>query len=98
MACILICSTVLVAYFSATVHSAKTVEWFGVAEADDAAPEKSAPATKGERLEYFPPLSLLVGLVGLGHLARIFGWRGPPAPLALDSSKFLFLLAGFAPD
>src|SRR5260370_13879363 len=94
MACILICSTVLVAYFSAPVHSAKTVEWFGVAEADDAAPEKSAPATRGEWLEYFPLLSLIVGLVGLAYLARILAARGPLAALDLNSYNFLFLMAG----
>src|SRR5260370_27641037 len=92
MACILICSTVLVAYFSATVHSAKTVEWFGVAEADDAAPEKSAPATRGEWLECFPLLSLIVGLGGLAYLPRILAARGPPPPLDLHSYHFLFLL------
>jgi short-chain fatty acids transporter len=94
MACILICSTVFVAYFSAPARSTKTVEWFGVAETADATPEKAEPATKGEWLEYFPLLSLVIGIIGLAYLARILAVRGPLAALDLNSYNFLFLMAG----
>ena len=94
MAFILICSTVLVAYFSAPARSVKTVEWFGVAETQEAAPEKSTPATKGEWLEYFPLLSLVIGVIGFAYLARLLAARGPLAALDLNSYNFLFLMAG----
>jgi short-chain fatty acids transporter len=94
MALVLICSTVLVAYFSAPSHSLKTAEWFGVAEEKEASPEKPGPATKGEWLEYFPLLSLVIGVLGVIYLARIFAARGPLAALDLNSYNFLFLMAG----
>lgn len=93
---LLICSTLLVAYFSAPASSVKTAEWFGVAEAEaeETAPEKAGPATKGEWLEYFPLLSLVVGVMGIAYLARLFAARGPLAALDLNSYNFLFLMAG----
>lgn len=90
----LMCSTVLVAYFSAPARSVKTVEWFGVAEKEEAAPEKAVPSTKGEWLEYFPLLSLVIGVLGFAYLARLLATRGPFAALDLNSYNFLFLMAG----
>jgi len=94
MAVILICSTVLVAYFSAPPRSVKTAEWFGVAETEEAAPEKVEPATKGEWLEYFPLLSVVIAVIGFIYLARLLAVRGPLAALDLNSYNFLFLMAG----
>ena len=93
-ALVLICSTVLVAYFSAPSRSLKTAEWFGVAEEAEAPPEKPGPATKGEWLEYFPLLSLVIAVLGFVYLARLFAARGPLAALDLNSYNFLFLMAG----
>jgi len=91
---ILICFTTVVAYFSAPASSVKTAEWFGVADADKAPPEKAGPATEGEWLEYFPLLSLIIGVLGFLYLARLFAARGPLAALDLNSYNFLFLMAG----
>ena len=91
---ILICSGVLIAYLSAPAYSTKTAEWFGVSEADETPVEKSGPATKGEWLEYFPLLSLLIGAIGFIYLARLLAARGPLAALDLNSYNFLFLMAG----
>jgi short-chain fatty acids transporter len=91
---VLICSGVLIAYLSAPARSVKTAEWFGVAGAEEAAPEKAGPATKGEWLEYFPLLSLVIGLIGFAYLARLLAARGPLAALDLNSYNFLFLMAG----
>jgi len=94
-AVVLICSSVLVAYLSAPAHSVKTAEWFGVAEADaPRAPEKLGPATKGEWLEYWPALSLVVGAIGFAYLVRLIAARGPLAALDLNSYNFLFLMSG----
>ena len=93
-ALIIMCSGLLVAYFSAPARSDKTAEWFGVADAGDEAPEISRPATKGEWLEHFPLLSLVVGVIGFAYLARLFAARGPFAALDLNSYNFLFLMAG----
>ena len=94
MALVLICSTVLVAYLSAPARSVKTAEWFGVAEPEEASPENAGPATKGEWLEYFPLLSLIIGVIGFVYLARLLAARGPLAALDLNSYNFLFLMAG----
>jgi short-chain fatty acids transporter len=94
MALVLICSSLLVAYLSAPAHSAKTAEWFGVTQEEETAPDKPGPATKGEWLEYFPLLSIVIGLVGFGYLARVLAVRGPLAALDLNSYNFLFLMAG----
>ena len=94
MALVLICSSLLVAYFSAPAFSTKTAESFGVTHAEETAPEKPGPATKGEWLEYFPLLSIVIGLVGFGYLARVLASRGPLAALDLNSYNFLFLMAG----
>lgn len=94
MACILICSSVLIAYLSAPARSAKTAEWFGVTDVEDPAPEKAGPATKGEWLEYFPLLSIVVGAMGFAYLARVLAARGPLSALDLNSYNFLFLMAG----
>jgi short-chain fatty acids transporter len=94
MALVLICSSLLVAYLSAPAHSAKTAEWFGVTQEEETAPDKPGPATKGEWLEYFPLLSIVIGLVGFGYLARVLAARGPLAALDLNSYNFLFLMAG----
>ena len=94
MALVLICSTVLVAYLSAPARSVKTAEWFGVAEPEEASPENAGPATKGEWLEYFPLLSLVIGVIGFVYLARLLAARGPLAALDLNSYNFLFLMAG----
>lgn len=93
-AAILMCSGLLVAYFSAPVRSEKTAEWFGVPALEASAPEVSGPATKGEWLEHFPLLSLIIGVIGFAYLARIFAARGPLAALDLNSYNFLFLMAG----
>jgi short-chain fatty acids transporter len=94
MAFVLICSGVLIAYFSAPARSVKTAEWFGVNEAVEVTPEKVGPATKGEWLEYFPLLSLVIGVIGFAYLARVLAARGPLAALDLNSYNFLFLMAG----
>jgi short-chain fatty acids transporter len=94
MALVLICSSLLVAYLSAPAHSTKTAEWFGVTQAEETAPDKPGPATKGEWLEYFPLLSIVIGLIGFGYLARVLAARGPLAALDLNSYNFLFLMAG----
>jgi short-chain fatty acids transporter len=94
MALVLICSSLLVAYLSAPAHSTKTAEWFGVTQEEETAPDKAGPATKGEWLEYFPLLSIVVGLIGFGYLARVLAARGPLAALDLNSYNFLFLMAG----
>src|SRR5437879_10584414 len=65
MAFILICSTVLDAFLSAPARSVKTAECFGAAQREEASPENAGPATKGEGLEYFPLLSLIIGVSGL---------------------------------
>jgi short-chain fatty acids transporter len=93
-AVIVICSGLLVAYFSAPAKSAKTVEWFGVAQEEEREPQIAATATKGEWLEHFPLLSLIVGVMGFAYLARLFAVRGPFAALDLNSYNFLFLMAG----
>src|SRR5207245_10967672 len=95
MALVLICSTVLVAYLAAPARSVKTAEWFGVAEPEEASPENAGPATKGEWLEYFPLLSLIIGVIGFVYLARLLAARGPLAALDLRSLHSLFLMAGF---
>jgi short-chain fatty acids transporter len=94
MALVLICSSLLVAYLSAPAHSRKTAEWFGVTQEEETAPDKPGPATKGEWLEYFPLLSIVIGLIGFGYLARVLAARGPLAALDLNSYNFLFLMAG----
>jgi len=94
MALVLICSSLLVAYLSAPAHSAKTAEWFGVTQEEETTPDKAGPATKGEWLEYFPLLSIVIGLIGFGYLARVLAARGPLAALDLNSYNFLFLMAG----
>jgi len=94
MAFVLICSSLLVAYLSAPAHSTKTAEWFGVTQEEETAPDKAGPATKGEWLEYFPLLSIVIGLIGFGYLARVLAARGPLAALDLNSYNFLFLMAG----
>jgi short-chain fatty acids transporter len=94
MALVLICSSLLVAYLSAPAHSTKTAEWFGVTQEEETAPDKPGPATKGEWLEYFPLLSIVIGLIGFGYLARVLAARGPLAALDLNSYNFLFLMAG----
>lgn len=94
MACVLICSAVLVAYLSAPAHSVKTAEWFGVSEAEEPRLENAGPATKGEWLEYFPLLSIVIGVIGFVYLARLFAARGPLAALDLNSYNLLFLMAG----
>jgi short-chain fatty acids transporter len=95
LAVILICSGVLVAYLSAPAHSVKTAEWFGVADADVArTPEPLGPATKGEWLEYWPVLSLVVGAMGFAYLVQLIAARGPLAALDLNSYNFLFVMAG----
>jgi len=94
MALVLICSSLLVAYLSAPAHSTKTAEWFGVTQEEETAPDKAGPATKGEWLEYFPLLSIVIGLIGFGYLARVLAARGPLAALDLNSYNFLFLMAG----
>jgi short-chain fatty acids transporter len=95
MAIVLICSGVLIAYLSAPAHSIKTAEWFGVAEVDAArAPERTGPATKGEWLEYWPVLSLVVGAIGVAYLVLLILARGPLAALDLNSYNFLFVMAG----
>jgi short-chain fatty acids transporter len=93
-ALVLICSSLLVAYLSAPAHSTKTAEWFGVTQEEETAPDKAGPATKGEWLEYFPLLSIVIGLIGFGYLARVLAARGPLAALDLNSYNFLFLMAG----
>jgi short-chain fatty acids transporter len=94
MALVLICSSLLVAYLSAPAHSTKTAEWFGVTDAKETAAESVVPTTKGEWLEYFPLLSIVIGLIGFGYLARVLAARGPLAALDLNSYNFLFLMAG----
>jgi short-chain fatty acids transporter len=94
MALVLICSSLLVAYLSAPAHSTKTAEWFGVTQEEETAPDKPGPATKGEWLEYFPLLSIVIALIGFGYLARVLAARGPLAALDLNSYNFLFLMAG----
>jgi len=94
MALVLICSSLLIAYLSAPGHSTKTAEWFGVTQEEETEPEKPGPATKGEWLEYFPLLSIVIGLIGFGYLARVLAARGPLAALDLNSYNFLFLMAG----
>jgi len=94
MALVLICSSLLVAYLSAPAHSAKTAEWFGVTQEEETTPDKAGPATKGEWLEYFPLLSIVIALIGFGYLARVLAARGPLAALDLNSYNFLFLMAG----
>lgn len=94
MALVLICSSLLVAYLSAPASSTKTAEWFGVTQTEETAPDKAGPATKGEWLEYFPLLSIVIGLIGFGYLARVLAARGPLAALDLNSYNFLFLMAG----
>jgi short-chain fatty acids transporter len=94
VALVLICSSLLVAYLSAPAHSTMTAEWFGVTQEEETAPDKPGPATKGEWLEYFPLLSIVIGLIGFGYLARVLAARGPLAALDLNSYNFLFLMAG----
>jgi short-chain fatty acids transporter len=94
MALVLICSSLLVAYLSAPAHSAKTAEWFGVSEAKETVADSVVPTTKGEWLEYFPLLSIVIALIGFGYLARVLAARGPLAALDLNSYNFLFLMAG----
>jgi short-chain fatty acids transporter len=94
MALVLICSSLLVAYLSAPAHSTKTAEWFGVTQEEETAPDKPGPATKGEWLEYFPLLSIVIALIGFGYLGRVLAARGPLAALDLNSYNFLFLMAG----
>jgi len=94
MALVLICSSLMVAYLSAPAHSTKTAEWFGVTQEEEAEPDKPGPATKGEWLEYFPLLSIVIALIGFGYLARVLAARGPLAALDLNSYNFLFLMAG----
>jgi short-chain fatty acids transporter len=94
MAFVLICSSLLVAYLSAPARSTKTAEWFGVTQTEETEPDKAGPATKGEWLEYFPLLSIVIGLIGFGYLARVLAARGPLAALDLNSYNFLFLMAG----
>ncbi len=93
-ALVLICSSLLVAYLSAPAHSTKTAEWFGVTQEEETAPDKPGPATKGEWLEYFPLLSIVIALIGFGYLTRVLAARGPLAALDLNSYNFLFLMAG----
>jgi short-chain fatty acids transporter len=94
MALVLICSSLLVAYLSAPAHSTKTAEWFGVTEAKETVADSVVPTTKGEWLEYFPLLSIVIALIGFGYLARVLAARGPLAALDLNSYNFLFLMAG----
>jgi len=94
MALVLICSSLMVAYLSAPAHSTKTAEWFGVTDAKETVADSVVPTTKGEWLEYFPLLSIVIGLIGFGYLARVLAARGPLAALDLNSYNFLFLMAG----
>jgi short-chain fatty acids transporter len=94
MALVLLCSSLLVAYLSAPAHSTKTAEWFGVTEAKETVADSVVPTTKGEWLEYFPLLSIVIALIGFGYLARVLAARGPLAALDLNSYNFLFLMAG----
>jgi short-chain fatty acids transporter len=66
-----------------------------VADADVArTPEPLGPATKGEWLEYWPVLSLVVGAMGFAYLVQLIAARGPLAALDLNSYNFLFVMAG----
>jgi len=93
MALVLICSGVLVAFFSAPRYSMKTAEWFGVT-AESEVPVASEQHTPGEWFEYSPLPSLLIGAVGLVYVAQILSACGPLAALDLNTYNFMFLMVG----
>jgi short-chain fatty acids transporter len=93
MACILMISSVAVAYFSAPASSVKTAESFGVTEGlqMEKLEKRQKPA---EWLEYAPVLSIIVGGLGFAYIAQVLAARGPLAALDLNTYNFLFLMTG----
>src|SRR5882762_623251 len=83
----------VLAYLSAPVSSTKTAESFGVTEGLELQKmeERRAPA---EWLEYFPGLSIVVGVLGMAYLAQVLAARGPLAALDLNTYNLLFLMLG----
>ncbi len=92
-AAIIMIMGVSVAFLSAPASSTKDAESFGVTEGLELKKleERKTPA---EWLEYAPGLSVVVGLLGLAHLARVLAVKGPFAALDLNTYNFLFLMAG----
>jgi short-chain fatty acids transporter len=92
-AAILICSSVMVAYFSTPRSSAKDAESFGVTEGLQLK-QLEASRTPAEWLEYAPVLSVVVGAMGLVYLAQVLRAKGPLAALDLNTYNLLFLMVG----
>ena len=92
-ACILMLSSVVMAYLSTPASSTKTAESFGIAPGPQirTIEERRTPA---EWLEYAPLLSVAIGVVGLMYLVQIYIARGPLAALDLNTYNFLFLMVG----
>jgi short-chain fatty acids transporter len=92
-AVLLVVVSVLVAYFSAPVSSAKTAETFGVSlDTPASVPEK--PRTPGEWLESNGILTVVICAMGFYYLAQVFLARGPLAGLDLNTYNFLTLMIG----
>lgn len=94
---ILICASLLVAYFSAPPASSKTYSPFELS--DDSSPDKKV-SEPGQRrrpadwLETAPLLSLVIGIVGFAYIAQVIVARGPLAALDLNTYNLFFLMAG----
>src|SRR2546428_6088077 len=99
-AIILVALSVLVAYLTAPDgRTARTAESYGVRPEplEIRTPVRQRP---GEWLEYSPPLTILIVLLGVAYLVQLFGSKGGglaagiAQALDLNTYNFIFLLAG----
>jgi short-chain fatty acids transporter len=94
VAAALIVVSIVISYYSAPPESqARTMADMGVAYAP-ATSVIGQRATPGEWLEHSPLLTIVVGALGLGYLAREVMTSGTSVLLQLDHYVFLFLIVG----
>jgi short-chain fatty acids transporter len=94
VAAALIVVSMVISYYSAPPESqARTMADMGVAYAP-ATSVIGQRATPGEWLEHSPLLTIVVGALGLGYLAREVMTSGASVLLQLDHYVFLFLIVG----
>lgn len=94
MAGAIVVLSMFIAYYSAPAESqARSMADMGVTYEPVVIP-KEQPETPGERLEYSPLLSVVVGVMGLAYLISEVMAKGPSVILELNHYVFLFLVAG----
>jgi short-chain fatty acids transporter len=93
-AAILMLVSVVIAWLTAPMgDDIRTVQSFGVAFDPAGAPLEKREKP-GEWLEYFPPLTLVIALLGFGYLYTVIEEKGWMQALDLWNYNFLFLMVG----